>query len=348
MDDKTKKVAIVVGGGLALLGLGYGIYKATKGGGGGGTHTCPTGQHWDGAACVDDSVHTCPTGQHWDGAACVDDSVHTCPTGQHWDGSACVENGAGTIDFTVSNAGLVYTFSPNVSQSGLTAPLVCHWEFGDGHMLTSNANANIKYTYPNADSYDVTLTVTDSLGVSLSVTHTIGGGDDGVGQYYTQYTLPTTTLTDEQATAILTKGLLLNTENAGEPVLVSYIPPHTRSWVEYGTGIVRWNPNGERWYGSVAHPRVDQVGGSLLIISNAVYVGWIQWYIAKYGKDMVILNPFFLDLWLCEGGDPSTYNGGELVDLTVDNPVLDLQKQQTACTASRGHWDYTTMSCKST
>jgi hypothetical protein len=50
------------------------------------SHSCPTGQKWNGEACVD---IVCPSGHHLEGNVCVPDEPTECPKGQQWNGTIC-------------------------------------------------------------------------------------------------------------------------------------------------------------------------------------------------------------------------------------------------------------------
>ncbi len=89
--------------------------SAAPSGGTGGSYTsCPSGQYWNGSACVTTSTTDCTSGQYWNGSACVNSSTSPTPTptssscgsGQYWDSrtsscqsmqAACAEAG-GTWD----------------------------------------------------------------------------------------------------------------------------------------------------------------------------------------------------------------------------------------------------------
>lgn len=79
------------------------------------------------------------------------------------------------FDLTVGNCGqdpsnLTVTLTPTVTAENITYPLSFDWDFGDGssHATTSAAsladvpNAGTTHTYANADTYTITLTVTDN------------------------------------------------------------------------------------------------------------------------------------------------------------------------------------------
>ena len=48
------------------------------------------------ATTDDGSCQYCPSGQHWNGSACVPNDPPQCPAGQHWNGSACVPDDGGS------------------------------------------------------------------------------------------------------------------------------------------------------------------------------------------------------------------------------------------------------------
>jgi hypothetical protein len=78
--DKKKAIALGLIGVGSALGLGYLLTRVFKGDE--GPHICPTGQHWDGIACVDDPVDPtdpieCAEGYHpnADNTACIPDDT---------------------------------------------------------------------------------------------------------------------------------------------------------------------------------------------------------------------------------------------------------------------------------
>ena len=90
----------------------------------GTSSSCPSGQYWNGSACVSSSdgdtssaqsgcasaggtwdssanycrmpsSSSCGSGQYWNGSACVNTSTTDCTSGQYWNGSACVSSSDG-------------------------------------------------------------------------------------------------------------------------------------------------------------------------------------------------------------------------------------------------------------
>ncbi len=83
----------------------------TSPGGGTSSTSCPSGQYWNGSACVTTSTTDCPSGQYWSGSSCVSSSpssscgsgyywngttcISSCSSGQYWNGTSCVASSSG-------------------------------------------------------------------------------------------------------------------------------------------------------------------------------------------------------------------------------------------------------------
>ncbi len=70
--------------------------------------SCPSGNYWNGSACVPPSITstTCPSGNYWSGTACVISTTpSSCSSGQYWNGSSCVTS---TTSSSCSSPGNCY------------------------------------------------------------------------------------------------------------------------------------------------------------------------------------------------------------------------------------------------
>jgi len=81
-------------------------------------------------------------------------------------------------DFTANISGLAVAL--NATASGGTAPYSFTWAFGDG---TAGSGQTVNHSYAAAGTYAVSVTITDSVGGTLVVTHPVtvqsGGGGGG-------------------------------------------------------------------------------------------------------------------------------------------------------------------------
>ena len=80
-----------------------------------------------------------------------------------------------TVSPTSATVGATVTFNGSTSTVGVGATIVSYvWDFGDGSAAQSSGTvSNITYVYAAAGTYTVTLTITDSLGRTVTKTATL-------------------------------------------------------------------------------------------------------------------------------------------------------------------------------
>ena len=132
--------------------------------------SCPSGQYWNGTACVSSGGTSCPTGQYWyvpsggTSGYCKYNETTTCPSGQYWNGTACVNS-------TTCPSG--QTWNGTSCASSTTCPSFAH-DMGSYCMLNNDTSRCASYS--NAS--------TDGNYTSSQCTSTSGTGSCPSGQYW--------------------------------------------------------------------------------------------------------------------------------------------------------------------
>ncbi len=125
--------------------------------------SCPSGQYWNGSACVTSTTQTsCPSGQYVNGACAYPSSATTCSSGQYWNGSTCVTstatdttsaqqgcaNAGGTWDSAANYCRMPTTFAPpTTAPPQYTSPTIAPPPY------TPPTTAPPPYTPPTTESY---------------------------------------------------------------------------------------------------------------------------------------------------------------------------------------------------
>ena len=116
-------------------------------GSGGGTtsgSSCPSGQYWNGSACVNTSTTDCTSGQYWNGSACVSSSPSSSSS---YCGNSICEAGVGeTASSCIADCGSTSGGSNNygscgsaTTQSSCTSQTNCYWNSGSNYCYYSSS-----------------------------------------------------------------------------------------------------------------------------------------------------------------------------------------------------------------
>ena len=329
----TKKVAIIGVGVLALAGIGYGIYRAVN-------------------RKTTDLVAP----------------VHTCTDpNKYWNGIACVAKPAQTTDPLTCAEG----YHPNATN---TSCVLDSSPIGDLPPIDATY-----YTMDTIPSGKLSLAEGNAIllkGLLVPAGYTHATYEILPNGNYTQDVDKATCLADSSCYIWNPTGIRFASDGPGictlaHPyndskdayvnrlyyTLITYFPLSLLPAPFSSTGPAA-EPNGIRCFGTPDNPRGGNntypyvfCGNAVAIISNAKFIECLQESYVPAGLDShKVPYPAYyggatkwFDWMMCLTG--GVIPDQITIDLTTDNQILEIQKQQIACHASGGIWNYGTMSC---